>query len=215
MPDSISIINYKGGGNLFSLQNSLDHLGIKSHLVETPEDVLKASKIIFPGVGSFAQAIRQVHALALADAITEKAKEVPLLGICVGMQVLCKSSTEAENPAESKGLNLFPYQVSKFVSPDPCLYKIPHMGWNQLQFRLDTCNPLLKNIKPGVDVYYVHSYAASVSNTEKDSDQVAWTSYTKDFAGLVWNGKQTFAAQFHPEKSGKAGLQLLKNFAEL
>ncbi len=229
----ICIIDYQGGGNLFSLENSFQYLGANTFRSSHAEEIAKADKIIFPGVGSFANAMRQIHKLNLADVITQKSQSgIPFLGICVGMQVLFASSSESskENNLDIvDGLNVFEMPIRKFdflkikqaeISEK---IKIPHMGWNQVTLKENSENPLFKNIPNGSDFYFVHSYRAHGKDADISKSmrkrfpklEVAETNYIEDFVSHIWNGENLFACQFHPEKSSETGLQLLKNFVAL
>lgn len=229
----ICIIDYQGGGNLFSLENSFSYLGADTYRTSDPKEINKADKVIFPGVGSFANAMQQIHKLNLAESITSKAYSgVPFMGICVGMQVLCASSSES--PVEHDieivdGLNVFETHVRKFdflkirqAESDEKI-KIPHMGWNQVTLPENSKNPLFKNIENSSDFYFVHSYRAHakdlINNRSMEKRfpklEYALTTYIEDFISHIWNGENLFACQFHPEKSSEAGLKFLKNFIDL
>lgn len=229
----ICIIDYQGGGNLFSLENSFSYLGADTYRTSDPKEIDKADKVIFPGVGSFANAMQQIHKLNLAESIANKAYSgVPFMGICVGMQVLCASSSES--PVEHDieivdGLNVFETHVRKFdflkirqAETDERI-KIPHMGWNQVKLPENSKNPLFKDIENSSDFYFVHSYRAHakdlINNRSMEKRfpklEYALTTYIEDFISHLWNGENLFACQFHPEKSSEAGLKFLKNFIEL
>lgn len=208
----ICIIDYKGG-NIFSVQNTVNHLGAESYLSSDPQEIAQAEKILFPGVGSFDSAMKHIKELGLAQVIQEKAiSGIPFLGICVGMQVLFESGSEGEQ--KTKGLGLLKGTIDKFAKKDKI--KIPHMGWNQVRLASDSKNPLFKKIENNSDFYFVHSYMAEVSKCTQDKDfEIISTNYGTDFISSIWNGKNLFACQFHPEKSGENGLRVIKNFIEL
>lgn len=217
----ITIIDYKEGGNLFSVKNSLEYLGAKIIISSEPDEIKKASKIIFPGVGSFSKAISQINKLGLKEAIIEKANsEIPFLGICVGMQVLFNSGTETEeaNNSEIDGLKIINARVEKF--PNKQNFKIPQIGWNQVNYS-SSSNPLFKEILPKTNFYFVHSYMVDYEKSQHNITKqfpesfFTTTEYTCKFISSYWNGDNLFACQFHPEKSGEAGLQLLRNFINL
>ncbi len=221
----ICIIDYKSGGNIFSVNNSLQHIGAKTLISSDPADVLKAEKIFFPGVGSFAKAIESLKSLGLYEAIKKQiAAGVPTLAICVGMQSLFTYSTESGssrhceeqqscNEVISPGLNIVPGAVEKFgTSSENFSLKIPHMGWNAVH-QENPENPLFKGIKQDTHFYFVHSYR--VKYQDFNSYQIATTEYGEKFISNIWNGSNLHACQFHPEKSGEAGLKLLKNFLDI
>lgn len=200
----IAVVDY-GVGNLFSLSSSLKFLGLDCIVTNKKEDLLAADKIILPGVGAFGDAIRKLNETGLTDTVKEQAKVKPLLGICLGMQLLFHKSLEF---GEHEGLGLIPGVVAPLsddISPD---LKIPHMGWNRLRIKKD--DPIFKYFKDGEFVYYVHSFYG------KDCAEsvLAESYYDVAVPGLVRKGL-VYGAQFHPEKSGDAGLRLLKAFAEI
>lgn len=210
----ICIIDYKTGGNVFSLQNSLKSLGIQSYLSSNPLEISKASQIIFPGVGSYSKAIEEIKKLDLINVIQDKAiSQTPFMGVCVGMQVLFEYGHEG---GLIDGLKIIPGTVSKF--PEQQKFKIPHIGWNQVyEGNLE----LFKGIANGENFYFVHSYRVgfeeSTKITNKFSDiQLGRTSYIEDFINSLGSSQhKLYACQFHPEKSGEAGLKILENFAKL
>lgn len=196
-----AIIDY-GVGNLFSLSSSLKHLGIDCIITDDRETIDKSERIILPGVGAFADARELLKKNGLDDFIVSQAKSgKPLLGICLGMQLLFDKSFEY---GEHDGLGL----IRGEIRPIPTTLKIPHIGWNSLNFKKS--DPLLKYIKNGDYVYYVHSYCAE--NCEESL--VAFSDYGTQVAGIVRNGN-VCGTQFHPEKSGDVGLNILKAFAEI
>ena len=202
----IAVIDYKAG-NLTSVVKALRFLGADDVVVtQSPEDVLKADKIVLPGVGHF-QATQLLEDLRLTQATREAvAKGTPFLGICVGLQWLYEGSTEAPGTA---GLGHFAGQCERF----PAVYqgnelKSPHVGWNSLEeVRADS--RLLRGITAGSFVYYTHSWRAPLS-----ADTAASTMYGGAFTGAVERGN-VMGVQFHPEKSAATGLKVLKNFLEL
>lgn len=197
----IAIIDY-GAGNLFSVKNALDFLGEESVITADPAVLKVADGLILPGVGAFPDAMRMLRASGLADVIKEEAKAgKPLLGICLGMQVLFEKGMEFE---ETEGLALIPGTVDRIKTDK----KIPHMGYNELIF--GEPSPLLCGIEEGDCVYFVHSFMA---NTEKKYI-AASCDYGTSVTALVQNNN-IYGAQFHPEKSGTVGLTILKNFGGL
>ena len=198
----IAIIDY-GAGNIFSVKNALDYLGLESALVSDKEAIQNADAVILPGVGAFPAAMEKLAATGLIDTIKEEAAKKPFLGICLGMQLIFEKGYEF---GECDGLGLISGDVRKMEAPDLI---IPHMGWNKLE-KLNDC-PLLKGIGDDEYVYFVHSYKAHCD----DKDIAAFSEYGGKVPALVYNGKFVYGAQFHPEKSGNTGLRLLKNFGNL
>ncbi len=197
----IAIIDY-GAGNLFSVKNALDHLEFESIITSDPLEIHAADKLILPGVGAFPDAMRLLKQTALDELICEESKTKPLLGICLGMQMLFERSFEF---SETKGLGLIPGEVRAIEAPG---LKIPNIGWSEL-FLENEC-ALSKGINECDMVYYVHSYQAV---TDKKYISL-YSEYGSLIPGLVFRDK-VFGTQFHPEKSGKVGLQMLKNFGEM
>ena len=202
----IAIVDY-GVGNLFSLSSSLKTLGLETEITRDADKLRAADRIILPGVGAFGDAKAKLDDTGLVPVLLEEAERKPFLGICLGMQLLFDRGFEY---GEHPGLGLVPGQVVDLHDDleDKSL-KVPHMGWNSLQIVKD--DPLFKYFKDGEYVYYVHSFyakdcAASTLGTSRYGN-VAVT-------GVVRNGN-VWGTQFHPEKSGDAGLRLLKAFAEL
>ena len=217
----VTIIDYKEGGNLFSVNNSLEYLGVKTTISSNPDEILKASKVIFPGVGSFTKAINQITNLDLKEAIKSKALSGdPFMGICVGMQVLFESSSETHgaNDSDIAGLGILKAKVEKF--PENQEFKIPQIGWNAISLDKERDNPLFKGINDGAFFYFVHSFMVNYSYTASLLKQFPQASFTKTdyscpFISSYWNGENLFACQFHPEKSAENGLKVLENFVGL
>ena len=197
----IGIIDY-GAGNLFSLKNALDFLGISSMITSSTEEIQNADKLILPGVGAFPDAMRMLEGAGLTQTIVEEAKKKPLLGICLGMQLLFEWGYEFE---KVRGLGLIPGEVNHIVAPG---LKIPHMGWSDV--KIENQCALSGGIKAGDRFYFVHSYKAV---TEKQYVSV-YSEYGEYIPGLVFKDK-VYGTQFHPEKSGEIGLKLLRNFGGL
>ncbi len=198
----IAIIDY-GAGNLFSVKNALDFLGLPNIITNNPDDLRNADKLILPGVGAFADAMRMLNESGLVEVIREEVQKKPLLGICLGMQMLFEKGYEF---GETDGLGLIKGCV-KLMQPKGNL-AIPHIGWNELE-KNEQC-PLLAKCGEGEYVYFVHSYAA-----ECDSKNVAaYCDYGMKVPALVFEGN-VYGAQFHPEKSGETGLNILRCFASL
>lgn len=198
----IAIIDY-GAGNIFSVKNALDYLGLESNLVKDKEAVKAADAVILPGVGAFPAAMKKLEATGLIDTIKEEAARKPFLGICLGMQLIFEKGYEFE---ETDGLGLISGSVIKMEEPDLI---IPHMGWNKLE-KLNDC-PLLENVGDNEFVYFVHSYKAQCD----DKNIAAYVEYGGRVPALVYDGKYVFGAQFHPEKSGETGLKILRSFGGL
>ena len=198
----IAIIDY-GAGNIFSVKNALDYLGLESALVKDEKSVREADAVILPGVGAFPAAMEMLEKSGLIGTIKEEAAKKPFLGICLGMQLIFSKGYEFE---ECDGLGLIPGDVRKIDAPDLI---IPHMGWNRLEKQNDC--PLLENIGDDEYVYFVHSYKAQC----EDKYIAAWSEYGGKVPALVYDGKYVFGAQFHPEKSGGTGLKILRSFGNL
>lgn len=198
----IAIIDY-GAGNIFSVKNALDYLGLESELVSDAEKIKSADAVILPGVGAFPSAMKMLENSGLVETIKEEAVKKPFLGICLGMQLIFEKGYEFE---ECDGLGLIKGSVHKMESESLI---IPHMGWNKLE-KLNDCK-LLENIGDNEYVYFVHSYKAECA----DSDISAYCEYGGRVPALVHDGKYVYGAQFHPEKSGETGLKILRNFGGL
>lgn len=198
----IAIVDY-GAGNIFSVKNALDYLGLDCKLTSDKDEIKAADAVILPGVGAFPAAMAMLEKSGLIDTIKEEAAKKPLLGICLGMQMLFEKGYEFE---ECDGLGLIKGSVRYMDEPDLI---IPHMGWNKLE-KLNNC-PLLENIGDDEYVYFVHSYKAECA----DENIAAYSEYGGRVPALVFDGKFVYGAQFHPEKSGDTGLKILKNFSSL
>lgn len=206
----IAIIDY-GVGNLFSLSASLKFLGAETKVTNKEEDLRTADRIILPGVGAFEDAIAKLRATGLVEAILEETeKGKPLLGICLGMQLLFETSYEY---GEHKGLGLIPGEIASIEADLPARpsgekLKVPHIGWNSLHLKNE--DPLFKYIKEGDYGYYVHSFYGKncLENT------IASSNYDIEITGAVRRGS-VYGTQFHPEKSGNVGLNILRAFMEL
>ena len=199
----IAIVDY-GVGNLFSLRSSLSTVGAQVTVTGDGDALRRADKIILPGVGAFGDAAAKLRATGLDAVVIEEAKAgKPLLGICLGMQLLLERSLEY---GEHAGLGLIPGDVVPLSPPDGL--KVPHMGWNALQFS-EPRSPIFRDLRPGDYVYFVHSFHASNCPCV-----TATAEYGIPVTAAV--GKDNvFGCQFHPEKSGLVGLTILKSFCEL
>lgn len=198
----IAIIDY-GAGNIFSVKNALDFLGVESLLTADKKEIESADGIILPGVGAFPWAMGKLKESGLLETIRAQSKIKPFLGICLGMQLLFDKGFEFE---ECEGLGLIPGYVDKIPEADLI---IPHMGWNKLEYNHDC--PLLSGLGDDEYVYFVHSYKAFCG----DDELCAYVEYGSAVPALVSDGKYVFGCQFHPEKSGKTGLKILENFVKL
>ena len=199
------IVDY-GVGNLFSLKSSFKAIGVEAIVSGEKEVIEKADKIVLPGVGAFGDASDKLFSSGLAEVVIKQAKQgKPLLGICLGMQLLLERGFEY---GEHKGLGLIKGDIKAIQDVIPNDYKIPHIGWNALNI-IDKTNPLFKYIKDGDFVYFVHSFYGA------DCDSVVATSeYGANLTAVVAKGN-VFGCQFHPEKSGEVGLKILKAFSEM
>ena len=194
----IAIIDY-GAGNLRSITNACKFIGYEVNLISEPKDLDNTEKIILPGVGHFGNAMEKLE--PFRKILIEKIDDnIPFLGICLGIQLILEESEESE---KTKGLGIFKGKCKKFKG-----VKVPHMGWNNIKIKnKDTA--ILKDIKDDY-FYFVHSY---YPDPENESITVATTGYGVEFTSVIAKDN-VFACQFHPEKSGDAGLKLLKNFLE-
>jgi imidazole glycerol-phosphate synthase subunit HisH len=194
-----------GTGNLRSVQKALEKLGVAVLRSDDPEKVLSGKRVVLPGVGAFGQFMSGLRQCGLDDAIKEIAgREVPLLGICVGMQALFEVGEELGQHA---GLGLLPGRVTRFA--ESLSVKIPHTGWNQIDAHNEA--PLFRGIGSGGYVYFNHSYYCQPENP---SHVTATTNHGLTYACAV-QSRNIFGLQFHPEKSQQVGLQILKNFLEI
>lgn len=201
----IRIIDY-GLGNLFSLKSSFASIGVEVEVTSDPELIRDAEKLILPGVGAYRDASNALKESGLGEVVKEEAaKGKPLMGICLGMQMLFDVGYEY---GEYEGLGLIPGAVRAIADVIPADLKIPHIGWNSLDITQEA--PILKYTKQGDFVYFVHSFYADTD----DKYIIAKTEYGADLTAAVRNGN-VYGCQFHPEKSEKVGLAILKAFCEL
>jgi len=197
----IGIIDYHLN-NLRSVQKAFERVGVQSFISDNPDELKKAEKLVLPGVGAFGMAMENLKVLGLKNVIEEHvAAGKPLLGICLGMQLLFTKSYEL---GEHAGLNVVSGEVKQF----PETVKVPHMGWNQIE--ITKRSPLLNEVTDKSFVYFVHSYYVEPS----DDVTLSLTEYGFRFSSIIHHNN-IYGIQFHPEKSQKTGLQLLKNFAEI
>jgi glutamine amidotransferase len=194
---SVAIVD-NGGANIASLRYALERLGADARLTADPDELRAAQRVILPGVGAAAAAMQRLVSLGLVETI--RGLRQPMLGICLGMQLLFEASDEGDTAC----LGLLPGRVRRFDDRDA--YPVPHMGWNQLEF--DSPDPLLDGIARGDHVYFVHGYAVPVG-----SWTVATADYGGSFSAVVRQGNFV-GMQFHPERSGATGARLLANFLQ-
>ena len=203
----ISIVNY-GMGNIRSVQSALSFLGVENRVAVTAEEISTSDKLILPGVGSFRQAMENIRERGLLEPLNHTVTElgVPILGICLGMQLLADSGDE-DGP--SAGLGWIPGTVKRFQFPDSSL-KIPHVGFNSVEFD-PLGSALFRGLGASSDFYFVHSYRLV---TDSPHWVTAWSEYGERFGAAVQKDS-VFGTQFHPEKSQSNGLKVLRNFAGL
>ena len=200
----IAIVDY-GVGNLFSLKSSFAYIGHEARVTGDREEILSADRIVLPGVGAFGDAADKLRATGLDEAVQEAAKRgKPLLGICLGMQLLFD---EGEEFGLHRGLGLIPGRVVSMRPAVPSSLKLPQIGWNGL--RLVRPHPLFRDVRDGEQVYFVHSF----HGTDCAGSLLATTEYGAEITAAVGRGC-VMGCQFHPEKSGAVGLKILKAFAE-
>ena len=196
-----AIVDY-GVGNLRSIANALGYLGLSSEITGQPDGLERADALILPGVGAFPDAADKLRQTGLDKAVLAQAAKKPVLGICLGMQLLFD---EGEEVRLCQGLGLVSGTVRKIATE----LKLPHIGWNSLTF--PNPSPLFKGVEPGSYVYFVHTFCAL---SDQPSDVLAVTDYGGPVTAAVGRGN-VYGCQFHPEKSGETGLQILRNFGEL
>lgn len=196
-----AIVDY-GVGNLKSIANAMGYLGLETRVTSEERELERANAIILPGVGAFPDAAERLRETGLDQVLRAQAEQKPILGICLGMQLLFDKGEEIR---ECEGLGLVSGQVERILTP----YKLPHIGWNSLRF--PNASPLFAGLDEGTYVYFVHSYCGM---TARPADVLALTDYGVPVTAAVGRGN-VYGCQFHPEKSGEAGLQILKNFGGL
>ena len=206
MSSKVVIVDY-GTGNLNSVKRSMDRMRVNSVVSSDYRDIIDSDKIILPGVGHFGRAMSNLRELNLLETLNDAVlvKQKPILGICLGMELMAKSSEEGD----ADGLGWFDAENIAFNVSDKNLYKVPHMGWNKISIKKNS--PLMKNIGELAEFYFVHSYHLKLSDRTEILNE---TEYEVTFPSAIEKGN-IFGVQYHPEKSHDAGAQLLKNFIEL
>lgn len=203
----VTVVDY-GAGNLRNVCKALEHVGAQVRLTSDPRELAQAGKVVLPGVGAFADCLHGLQSRGLFEPLRDLALAgTPLLGICVGMQLLM---SVGEEMGEWPGLDLIPGRVVRFqfadAPPGPQRLKVPHIGWNQIAPRQD--HPLLAGVRAGSYAYFVHSFHPLVADP---AHVVAVTDYGYEFPSVIARGN-VWGIQFHPEKSQDTGLTMLKNF---
>lgn len=199
----VTIIDY-GVGNLRSLQRGLERADATVSISSDPDEIRAANALVLPGVGAYGECVK--NSKPFHDVLVEAAEDTPILGICVGLQLLFTESTEGVPDGETiTGLDLIPGRVERLPNDE---VNVPHMGWNELVIERD--HPIVDGIEDGAYAYFVHSYGAAVAG-----HTVVSCDYGFDFAAIATNeAGNVMGTQFHPEKSGEIGLQILRNFVE-
>lgn len=198
----ITIIDY-GMGNLRSAQKAFEFIGYETQITDDIDIISNAKKLVLPGVGAFADAMKRLDTSGISEVIKQKVAEgTPFLGICLGMQLIFDKSYEG---GEFHGLGLIQGEIKRFNISNQ--YKVPHIGWNKLKIE---SNPLFKDLEDDIYTYFVHSFHAITNDKEA---VIATSDYGIEFTAAINKGN-VYATQFHPEKSGKPGLKMLENFAK-
>lgn len=203
----VGVLDY-GAGNLMNVLRAIEHLGFAHELVERPEDLRAISKLIIPGVGAYNAAMGAISQLGMVEPIRKHAERGnPVFGICLGMQLLFDRSFEF---VETQGLGLIGGDIIKLSMADQQFenYKLPHIGWNSLKIHSPT-SYLLEDVEDGSSVYFVHSYKAKLKDA---NDLIASCEYAGNLIPAVVQRGNIMGCQYHPEKSGKAGLRMLSSF---
>ena len=206
MHHNIVIIDY-GMGNLNSVKRKFHRIGVNAEITSNPSDIIKAEKIVLPGVGHFQKAVENLKHLQLWDALNTAVliKKTPILGICLGMQLMAKTSEEGE----VAGLGWFDAEVIRFRIKDTLKYKVPHTGWNHVEVKKDS--PIFDNVNLDTGFYFVHAYHLKCNES---TDILNETVYEYPFVSAIQKDN-IIGLQYHPEKSHDAGEQLLRNFVKI
>jgi len=202
---SVLLVDY-GMCNLGSVKRAFEECGANAFISDNPADASKASHIVLPGVGAFGDAMKNIASAGWDKTIKKNVLEqgVPILGICLGMQLLAEKGYEG---GEHEGLGLIEGEVIKIFNQNPdSVFRVPHIGWNEVHKQQE--HPILEKLEPATDFYFVHSY---FFNTSRKNDIVTTTNYGLAFPSIVCKNK-IMGVQFHPEKSSRAGFQIIKNF---
>jgi glutamine amidotransferase len=206
MSSKLVIVDY-GTGNLNSVKKMMDRMKVDSIISSDPKDFINCQKIILPGIGHFGKAMSKLNEMNLLDTLHEAVlvKQIPILGICLGMQLMAKKSEEGN----VEGLGWFDSEVIKFNVSNKIKHKVPHIGWNKVSIKKNSL--LMNNIPELSEFYFLHSFHLKINN---QSDVLNETLYDFIYPSAI-EKDNIFGVQYHPEKSHEAGLQLLKNFIEL
>lgn len=204
------IVDYKMG-NLHSVKKKLDRLKVDAVISSDPAVILNAKKLILPGVGHFGNAMQNLREMNLLDALNEAVlvKKTPILGICLGMQLMARMSRESRSENGEQGFGWIDAEVVKFSFEDTLRFKVPHTGWNTISIEKES--PLMKDIPENSEFYFVHSYYMKANDA---ADVLNYTDYGTKFASAVSKGN-IFGFQYHPEKSHDVGMKLLENFSRI
>lgn len=206
MAQRITIVDF-GMGNLHSVARSFDRLGVKATVTADPSEVARADKLVLPGVGHFGKAMENIRSLRMLDALRDagRVRCIPVLGICLGMQLMARRSEEGE----AEGLGWIDAEVVRFRVPDTLRYKVPHVGWSKIAMRRSST--LFEGLPDDAEFYFVHSYSLDA----RSPDLVLCESeYAHPFPAAIEH-ENLFGVQFHPEKSHRVGERLLENFVGL
>lgn len=203
---SVSILDI-GAGNIRSVVRAVEKAGASTEVINNTEAILQSQKLILPGVGHFGQAMNKIQELGLKQALQNAAfeRQIPILGICLGMQLMCTFSEEGN----TEGLGWFDARVTRMRVTDRLRYKIPHTGWNELEFHAG--HPLLKGLQPRDECYFVHAYHVASAPEEQ---VLCRTTHETPFVSGMQRGN-LFGMQFHPEKSHATGAQIFRNFIKI
>jgi glutamine amidotransferase len=205
----VSIIDY-GASNMMNVQHAFEYMGVEVTIASTPEEIMLADRLVFPGVGSFPEAMFQIEQKGLSSAIIESAKNSPFLGICLGMQLMLTDSSEFE---KTKGLDLISGSVCALPKTNNKKQNliIPHVGWSEIMYN-ESQQSIFSDVPNKSAFYFVHSFHAELADS---SHQLATTMFDEFSITAMIQKENLIGCQFHPEKSGKLGLQLINNFLKI